>query len=301
MNGIIAILIATVIWGAAPPIFKYSLQELPPFTLAFIRFFGAGLLFLPFMIKHGKVLTWNELRDILLGAAWGISINVAFFFLGLQLAPSINVHIIGSLGPIVLYFLSLYMLSEKPHAQLVKGMLISLIGTLVIVVSPFIHEWQKTHTGIDSIALQIVLGNLFFILSMLGGVFIVVYNKKVSRNIHPVLITGMQFLFGAMTFAPFMMYELKSTATLILPLSSWVGIIYGIFFSSAIAYYAQNYALTKMSAQETGLYAYLMPVISIIVAIPLLGKFPDIFFMIGTLFIFFGIFVSERHRKKINK
>jgi len=45
MPGILAIIIAEVIWGAAPPIFKYSLQEVPPFTLAFIRFFTASFIF----------------------------------------------------------------------------------------------------------------------------------------------------------------------------------------------------------------------------------------------------------------
>ncbi|MBP7966787.1 DMT family transporter [Candidatus Woesebacteria bacterium] len=301
MSGVIAILIATFIWGAAPAIFKYSLQDIPPFTLAFIRFFGAGILFLPFMIKHGKNLTGDEIKNILLGGLWGISINVAFFFMGLKLAPSINVHIIGSLGPIVLYFLSVYMLKEKPHSQLVKGMIISLLGTMVIVAAPFIREWQRTHGSIDGDSLKVALGNLFFMLSMLGGVLIVVYNKRVSKRINPFLITGMQFLFGAMTFAPFMMHELQSWSTSALTFSSWVGIIYGMLFSSAIAYFTHNYALTKMHAQEIGLYGYLMPVISIIVAIPLLGEFPDIFFMAGTLLIFLGIFISERHQKNKRK
>lgn len=301
MSGVIAILIATIIWGAAPAIFKYSLTDIPPFTLAFIRFFGAGILFLPFMIRHGKILSVSEIKNILFGGLWGISINVAFFFLGLKLAPSINVHIIGSLGPIVLYFLSVFMLKEKAHPQLIKGMIISLLGTCVIVAAPFIEEWQKTHGSIDGESMRVAAGNFFFFLSMLGGVLIVVYNKRVSKQIHPFLITGMQFLFGAMTFAPFMMYELQTWSFDQLTLSSWVGIIYGLLFSSAIAYFTHNYALTKMHAQEIGLYGYLMPVISIIVAIPLLKEFPDGFFIVGTLLIFLGIFISERHQKRHRK
>lgn len=296
MSGVIAILIATIIWGAAPAIFKYSLTDIPPFTLAFIRFFGAGILFLPFMIRHGKILSAGEIKNILFGGLWGISINIAFFFLGLQLAPSINVHLIGSLGPILLYFLSLSMLGEKPHPQIIKGMLISLLGTIAIILGPFIENLQVG--SLNTNATQTILGNMFFIMSTLGAVLIVVYTKKVSVSVDTYLLTGMQFLFGAMTFAPFMMYELQSWSFQSLTFSSWVGIIYGTIFSSAIAYFAHNYALTKISAQELGLYSYLMPVIGVFVAIPLLGEYPDRYFMAGALLIFLGIFISERHQKK---
>ena len=51
MSGILAILIANIIWGAAPPVFKYALEGIPPFILAFIRFFSASLIFLPFIFK----------------------------------------------------------------------------------------------------------------------------------------------------------------------------------------------------------------------------------------------------------
>lgn len=307
MSGIIAILITVLIWGAAPPIFKYSLQDIPPFTLAFIRFFGAGLIFVPFMIRHSKVLSTYEIKNILLGGLWGISINIAFFFMGLKMAPSINVHLIGSLGPILLYFLSLSMLREKPHPQIIKGMLISLLGTGAIIAGPFIKNMTESTALNGTAATTVLLGNLFFILSTLGAVLIVVYTKKVSATVSPYLITGIQFLFGAMTFTPFMMYELQSWSFSSLNYHSWVGIIYGTIFSSAIAYFAHNYAVMKMHAQQIGLYSYIMPVIGVLVAIPLLGEYPDVFFMIGAILIFTGIFVSERHQikhrvsKKINE
>ncbi|CAN5163143.1 DMT family transporter [soil metagenome] len=299
MSGVIAILIATIIWGAAPPLFKYSLTDIPPFTLAFIRFFFSGLIFLPSMLQNGKLLTGLELKNILLGGLWGISINIAFFFLGLQLAPSINVHLIGSIGPIILYFLSLTMLQERPHPQIVKGMFISLLGTACIILGPFFRHTESGLTQQGGSTISVLLGNFFFLLSTLGSVFIIVYNKKVCKTVNIYLITGIQFLFGAMTFAPFMMYELRTWTFSSLNYHSWVGIIYGTIFSSAIAYFAYNYAVSKMHAQEMGLYSYILPVISIAIAIPLLGEYPDIFFVIGSLGIFFGIYISEKHKKYI--
>ena len=303
MIGIVAILLANIIWGAAPPIFKYSLENIPPFTLGFIRFFIAGLIFWPFVIRHNVSLKRRELKDIVLGGLWGISINVGFFFLGLQLAPSINVHIIGALGPIVLYFFSLMMLKEKPHPQIVKGMFVALLGAIVIILAPLLRSPDSISFVAGGKLLNTLIGNLFFVISLVGSILIVIYTKRVSKTVSPLLITCIQFFVGAFTFAPLMVYELQSWSFAELTFSSWVGIIYGTLFSSAIAYFAHNYAISKMSAQEIGVYSYIMPVIAILVAIPLLGEYPDKYFLIGALFIFLGIFVSKKHvhQKKMIK
>lgn len=293
MSGTIAILIAYVIWGAAPPIFKFALTDIPPFTLAFIRFFIGGLFFIPFIIHTKSKLNGKYLMHIILGAIWGISINVAFFFLGLNLAPSINVHIIGSLGPLVLYILSLVILKEKPHPQIIKGMLICLLGVAFIVFAPIIKA------GIDhDVSYSVssyILGNVFFILSMLGAVFMIIHTKKLSGKVDVFTITSIQFFVGALSFLPFMLSELNTWSFAELTGISWVGILYGIFFSSVIAYFAHTYAISKISAQQIGVFSYIMPVVAVLVAIPLLGEFPDIFFVIGAVLIFVGVFVSERH------
>lgn len=301
MGGVIAILISNIIWGAAPPIFKFALTDIPPFTLAFIRFFVAGLFFIPFMLHTKSHLKGIYLMHIILGGIWGISVNVAFFFMGLKLAPSINVHIIGSLGPLVLYMLSLVILKEKAHPQIIKGMLICLIGTLVIVFAPMIKAGiaQDTTYPISSQ----IMGNAFFILSMLGGVLMIIHTKKVTGKVDPFTITGIQFFVGALCFFPFMVSELQTWSFSSLTTGSWIGILYGIFFSSAVAYFAHTYAISKLSAQQIGVYSYIMPVIAVIVAIPLLKEYPDFFFILGSVFVFLGMLSSERHphMQKIHK
>ena len=137
MSGILAIIIAEIIWGAAPPIFKFSLQGVPPFTLAFVRFFTASFIFMPFAYMRWKRLTTTQLVYILLGSLVGVVINVSAFFVGLELAPSINVHMISAAGPLVLYALSIIVLHEKPHAQVLRGMIFALVG----VELPPVHEY----------------------------------------------------------------------------------------------------------------------------------------------------------------
>lgn len=300
MSAVVAVIIANLIWGAASPIFKYALTDMPPFTLAFIRFFFAGLLFLPFLLKTMHKIKGKYVFHVVLGGIWGVSINVAFFFQGLNLASSINAPIIGALGPLVLYVLSLVILKEKPHQQIMKGMLFAFVGVLIIVFAPLFRS-SVTDASEYTISSQI-MGNVFFILAMLGAALHVIHTKKVANKVDPMTMTGIQFFVGAISFLPFMFSELQTWSFTSLTQSSWVGIIYGVFFSSAIGYFTHNYAIKKLPAQKVGIFSYMMPVVAVLVAIPLLGEYPDIFFIIGSLFVLFGIVISERnpHLHKIH-
>ncbi len=64
MSPILALIITNIIWGAASPIFKFALQNIPPFTLAFIRFFFAGLLFLPFVFLFYQKLSLKRWLEV---------------------------------------------------------------------------------------------------------------------------------------------------------------------------------------------------------------------------------------------
>ena len=291
MFPIIAIIIAELIWGAAPPIFKLSLNSIPPFTLAFIRFFFAGLIFLPFALKKYKKLTGHQWYLILLGSLFGVVINVSAFFVGLQYAPSINVNIISAVGPLVLYIMSIVILHERAHPQVLRGMFISFIGVLIIFFAPF----YKTIFKEDIFSISVVFGNILFVIAMLSNMLQLVINKKIIAQVDVIVIVCMQFLIGSVVYFPLMLGELRFWSFTQMNSGAWVGVLYGVLFSSAIAYYFFALALKNMSAQKLGVFDYMKPIITVAVAIPLLGEYPDAFFIVGGILIFIGIFISERH------
>src|SRR3990167_6444222 len=134
MNPVLALIIANIIWGGASPIFKFSLENIPPFTLAFIRFFFASFFFLPFVFKYRHQLTWRNFFEICLTSFFGITLNISAFFLGLQRTESINAPIIASAGPVFIFILSVIFLKERANRKIFGGMLIALIGVLIIIL-----------------------------------------------------------------------------------------------------------------------------------------------------------------------
>ena len=289
MNPILALIIANLIWGAASPIFKFSLENIPPFTLAFIRFFFAALLFIHIAFLHWQKLSQRQFLRILVGAFFAITINIGFFFLALPKTASINAPIIGSAQPIFLFLLSIFLLKEKPHKKVFIGIIISFVGVLIIILSPLFMNGDMSLSAKGS-ALE---GNLFLVIATFGAVMNTIIFKKVLKEINFYQVTFISFLFGALNFFPLMYIELQQWSFSLLDYRGWIGIIFGVIFSSAIAYSLYNYGISKIDAQEVGIFGYIDPIIAILIAAPLLQEYPTFYFYIGTFFVFIGIVIAE--------
>ncbi len=294
-SAILALVVANIIWGAAPPIFKWSLQDIGPFTLAFLRFGIAALIFLPIAWGQYKI----EKRDIfkiILIAFFGITLNILFFFFGLKLAPSINASVIGSAGPIFIILGSFWFLKEKPGKKVIIGSNIGLLGVLFLVLIPFFRGGPIHHLA--------SLGNFFFVISVLGSVCQTLLARNILKKYLATTITFWSFAIAAATFLPFFIYEVAHIGFLPnLNFHTATGIIFGAFLSSALAYYLYYYALRYLPAAEVSIFVYIDPVITVLIAIPLLGEIPDLTFLVGAILVFGGIFISEGrlHWHPLNK
>jgi len=286
MNPILALIIANVIWGMASPIFKFALTNIPPFTLAFIRFFFAGLIFLPVSIISWQKLTTRQWVEILLVGFFGISLNISFFFLGLEKTESINVPIIASSGPIFIYLLSVIFLREKPKIKVLTGMFLALFGVLFIILSPLILDGKRY-------ALGAIEGNLFILIATFGTVLQTIIGRDVLRKISVMQVSTITFLSGSLTFLPFVFKESTTWNLFMLNWEGITGIVFGVFFSSALAYYLFYYAVSRLKAQDVGIFTYIDPIAAILVAGPLLHEYPNVFYIIGSFLIFGGIYFAE--------
>lgn len=287
MNPVLALIITNIIWGGASPIFKFALQNIPPFTLAFIRFFFAGLIFLPLAIKNFQKISFRRWLEVFLVGFFGIFINIAFFFLGLKKTESINVPIIASSGPVFLYIFSILFLKEKPRFKVFFGMMTALLGVLIIVLSPVFFENKNFVFGE-------IEGNFFIVLATMGTVFSTIIGKDLLKKVNPYFVSAFSFLTSSILFLVFVPQELKNWNFNDINLNGWVGVIYGVFFSSALAYFLYYYGISKLQAQEVGIFTYIDPIVAVVIAYFLLGEIPNFWYVLGSIFVFGGIYIAER-------
>jgi drug/metabolite transporter (DMT)-like permease len=286
-KAILAVIIANIIWGSAAAVFKVSLTNIPPFTLAFWRFFIGALLLLLYLGKHASMPMQGR-RDWLLLVGYaltGITINILFFFWGLQLTYSINAPVIASGAPILTLILALIFLKETFSWRKLWGMLFGTAGILLIVLEPLLDQ------GIDGS----ILGNVFLVIAVAAAVVQTIIGKKALTKFAALPFTFWAFLVGAASFLPLAVFEYVQTPTIYAALDwrGYMGLAFGAVLSSAVAYGLYAWGLSKISATDTSMFTYLDPIVGTVIGAAFLHEPVTGLFLIGALLIFMGIGVAE--------
>lgn len=292
-KAILAQILANILWGMGPPIFKWSLVNVHVMTLAFLRF-AIPVIILGICFNKQLTLHKKHLLLLFLIGFFDITLNIVFYFIGILYTQSINVSIIIAATPIFLILGSMVLLREKPTKKLLLGNMIDLTGIVLIVLEPILNVSEHAS----------IFGNLLLVLSALASVTGTILSKKIIKEYSTIAITFWSFVVGTITFFPFFFSETLQYG--FLPNLSYqgsIGILFGIFGASLLAYFFYYYSLKYLLASQTGVFSYLDPIASIALAIPLLGEYPSILFMMGSTLVFGGIYVAEKrlHYHRVHK
>lgn len=283
-KAILALIVANIIWGAAAPIFKWSLHDIHPFTLAFLRFaipaVGIGI-----YLRGRLKIRWKDSLTLFLAGFFGITINIGAFFLGIERTASINSPIISSAGPAFLILGAVMFLGERPKRKMLVGNLVSLTGVLLIVAEPLLHT-----TPSASIA-----GNMLLILATVGATAGTLFVKDIAKKYNALTIAFWTFTIGAVSFLfPFLQETHQYGLLPQLHFAGIIGIVFGAIFSSFIGYTFLYWALHYLLASDSSIFTYMDPIIAVLIAAPLVHEYPSVLFVVGAATVFFGVYIAEK-------
>lgn len=283
---ILAVAVSTIIWGANATVMKYTLAFVPPFSLGFLRFFGASLLFLPFLF--GKIsLKDISLRVIFTGLI-GITGTLSLFFFGIRFTTALNAGVITAFSPILTMIAAHTLLKEKIKNNLLIGAFLGILGIGVIIVKDIAASGFTLSP----------LGDFLILLSIFGSVYYSIFSKKILDNFSPMLTAFYVLGIGGLGFLPGAIWEWQTNPawTSNLTSAAILGVLYGVVLSSFIAHSLYQWGLSKMEATKAGFYHYLEPVVTTITAVIILSEKISLGFVVGSLFIFSGLLIAEAHR-----
>jgi drug/metabolite transporter (DMT)-like permease len=282
-KSILFLIIANIIWGASFPIYKLVLTQIPPFTFVFLRFFISALILLPFVYKHLHIKI-KDIPVLILLSISGITLCISFINLGLKITSSLNAPIIQSASPIVLIISSFFYLKEIPKKKLVLGTIISFIGVLLIVILPLlVSKWDSS-----------VSGNLFLVFATIFSVIHVLLLKKILPSYSFVTITFWSFIIGSLPLIPLVNTELiQYNWSNHFSLPVILALLFSIIFATLIAHSLSTFGIKYIAASEVGIFSYVDPLATIIVAALLLNEIISPLYVVASILVFGGIFIAE--------
>ncbi len=290
-------LIVVLIWGAAGPVIKLTLNGLSPDIFLLYRFFLSSLVTL-FLIPFG-ILKFPRNSKILLNVfLYGFlnsTVSLGLLFWGTEKTTLLDMSLISILGPVITILFGYYFLKETITLKEKIGIAIAIIGSGIILIEPILD----IRDGLGPI-----FGNILIFGSIITAAASTVILKKLLReNINPVALSNISFLIGFLTLVPFILIKYKivylTTVLFNLPLVYHLGVFYMAFLSGTLAYALVNTAQKSIEVSEAALFSYLYPIISAILAVFLLGDKLTLAVVIGSTITFVGVAVAEIKKRSL--
>ena len=250
----LAMLVTVTLWGMSFISIKTAVNEVPPITLALLRFMIAStiLLIITKKVEPATKLQPNDLRKMIIAGFFGITLYFFFENTALKLTTASSAALITSIVPIVA--ITMDTLVFKTKVSLIKciGILIAMLGAYLAI----------TANGQLDFSSQTFIGNLFVVGAMLSWSLYTLLNKSFQGKYSGLFLTTYQSLFGTMFLIPLSLFEYNQWH--FFSLTAFGNILFLAIGCSALGYFLYIYALSKLDVTITTLYLNLMSIIGVL-------------------------------------
>lgn len=276
---------------------KVTLQEFPVYSLAFLRFALASLFLAPFFLTNTKKVKIHK-KDIpkltLIGVLM-ITLNIAFFFTGIQKTTAINASMLTLIIPMLSVLLGWWFLKEKVYLINLAGIFAGLMGALIIIGVP--------RALFGDVSIQSLTGNFLIILASVVWVAGAIISRQMLQKYSSLTVVAFAFLVGMITFFPLAAFEYLENPgwTTRVSLLGILGLLYMTMLSSVSAYFLFEWGLAKTSVMIADLFQYIEPFVATTLAVLILSESLSVDFGIGAVLIaigvYLGTFAKEAHHR----
>jgi drug/metabolite transporter (DMT)-like permease len=247
-----------IVWGSTYLAIRYAVETIPPFLMGGARFVVSGLmLYLWARMRGAPRPTKIEWRDATIAGMLMLCFGNGAVGWAEQRLSSGVAALIVAVVPLWMVLLDwIRPRGARPGVATIIGVLVGLVGLAVLIG---IGEVTSSGAIDRTAALILVLGSL----SWAAGS---VYNKQGARPESSAMATGTQMLGGSVILVVFgaLTGELRGFSLGAISRESWLGWLYLVTFGSLIGFTAYIYLLKAVSPAKASTYAYVNPVVAVL-------------------------------------
>ena len=240
-------------------------------------------LFRPTSIKIRRA----DLPRFILCALTGVAINQMLFLKGLSLTYSIHASLLMLTTPILIVFISAWMLKEQPGLLRIAGLATGISGAAILVLGR-----ENTGQGND-----VIMGDTLILINAVSYTFYFVLVKPLMQRYNPLFIIRWVFTFGLVMVLPFGWVEFNQIQWAVF---DWVDIscmALVVLCGTFLAYLFNVYGIKVLGASVAGFYIYTQPVFAALIAGIFLKEEVTLNKIFAAILIFTGVYLSNKPQK----
>ena len=294
-NPYVLLTLTVAFWSGNWVLARGLAPEIPPFTLAFSRWFLAFLILLPLALPR-LPREWPALR-----AAWkviaslgavGIAAQTALVYTGLHYTTATNGILLNPAIPVLIIAMSWLFLREPITLLQMAGVAVSLAGVLAIVA----------HGSLETLAaFRFNSGDILVLLSMVAWATYTIALRYAPRGVHPLTLLFALAGAGVLWLAPLFAWEFFRGERMALNLQNFAALGFVSLFASVIGYVFWNDGVERVGANVAGLFVHLLPAFGVALAWLFLGERLYLYHIAGIALILTGIWITSRYGRAAGK
>lgn len=274
-----------MIWGAAFPITKPALHDIPPISFAFWRFMLAVAILLPLSFRQvWQLLMGPERNQLIVMGMIGFCLTQITQVYSLVLSPATHIALLTATAPLWVAIIARIALNEPFTVRMRIGTIIAIIG-VGIVLNPTDHlhfDWS------------VWAGYGIYLVSAICWASYNVMGRALMQRVTPLPATATAALIGVLCLLPFAVGEYLSGQQTHITTASMLGIGYTALLVTVLGYLTLFWALRQSSSSNVAAMMYFQPIAGVIVAWVWLNERPSLGFFLGAALTFVGVWLVIR-------
>ena len=254
-----------LVWGSTYFFIQKAVHDFPPLLMGALRFFASGLLLLGWSFaRRERVFNKKEIGHAIVGGILMLFIGNGAVIWVEQYMPSAMVAILVSSSPLWFVLLDKPKWKENLTSRpTIIGLVIGFAGVVLLfgekLAGAFSGNGNSLHIGG---MLLLVIGSM----AWAGGSLYAKYNSNggsaTVNTSWQMLAAGIAFLPGSFIRGEVQGFDWASVST-----EAWLSMGYLIVFGSIIGYSAYVWLLRVCTATQVSTYAYVNPVVAVLLGI----------------------------------
>jgi drug/metabolite transporter (DMT)-like permease len=282
---IVSLILLMIVWGSTFAITKAAAEEIPPTTLAALRFLIASLVLVPIALQRGglarlaRPIPWRAFAGMALSgvALFAISFNYALVY-----GSASQGALIYAALPAAIAVAAVIFLHEALSRRRIAGIVLSIVGVTLLIVT----GERDAHSPAP------LLGALWMLGAVAAWTAYTVFSKRLSETDHVVSITIVTVL-GTVMLLPFTAMEWTQQPLPHPSVSAWLGLLFLGTAASAVAYLVYGFVLRELDASLVGVYTNLDPIVGVLIAVLFYGETLHSGQIIGGAVAFAGMWLAS--------
>jgi len=281
---ILALCWVSFFWGTTWIASKEGVKYMPALQLAAIRqFLGATLYLSYFLFKKTPWPKGKQWKTIIILSILNFVLSNGLSTWGVKYISSGLGAIIGALVPLWVVIISFFR-GEKLVKLAIVGLIIGFAGVCVIFYE---------HLS-DFLIFNFRFGIVISIISTLTWAFATLYTKKKAASFNPYFSLGIQMFISSIFLFAYLGATGSAVSLSTIPVISWVSIGYLVIFGSVLTFIAYIYALQHLPAEINSIYAYINPIIAVLLGAYIFGEPLSLSIAVGGIITLFGLYLVNR-------